>query len=516
MRIGKQNKKKEPVRKVYAIDLFCGVGGLTRGLEKAGIIVNLGVDIDPACKYPYITNNKAHFLQKSVEKLDYLELASFFRKNGIRLLAGCAPCQTFSKYNQKANQFDKRWWLLKHFARLVKQIKPELVTMENVPGIVGKDVFKDFVKTLEKMEYHVSYDVVDCADYGIPQYRQRIVLLASLLGPIDILQTSDLRIKKRTVRQAIGSLPRLRAGEIDESDPFHQACTLSPINLRRIKASKPGGTWRDWKNDLVAECHKKGSGKTYPSVYGRMKWDEPAPTITTQFFGFGNGRFGHPQQDRAISLREGAILQSFPRGYDFAPRGDVINKKVIGRLIGNAVPVKIGQIIGKSIVRHVAEFGKIYRKNMVEIVKGLRMDTVDKKTRSKIMASVGQSDTGPEMFVRRTLHKHGLRYRLHDKTLPGSPDLVFPRHKAVVFVHGCFWHSHGCRLSTIPSVRRKFWADKFRTNKKRDRENIRSLIDEGWRVMVVWQCAIKKSKNGRLGSKVARWIRSKEQYGEIG
>ena len=127
--------------------------------------------------------------------------------------------------------------------------------------------------------------------------------------------------------------------------------------MQRIKASRPGGSWRDWDEDLVADCHKKGSGKTYPSVYGRMSWDELAPTMTTQFYGFGNGRFGHPEQNRALSLREGAILQSFPRSYKFARKGEQIFRKTVGRLIGNAVPVKLGEAIGKSILRHIGEFG---------------------------------------------------------------------------------------------------------------------------------------------------------------
>lgn len=341
--------------RISAIDLFCGAGGLTNGLEKAGIDVRLGIDIDPACAYPYTTNNKAEFLMKPVEDIGVQELQSAFRANTIRLLAGCAPCQTFSTYNQKASQSDKRWWLLLHFSRLVKELLPELVTMENVPGIIDQSVFKDFVRDLESAKYKVRYEVVSCEEYGVPQQRRRLVLLASRLGPIRILTASELGEKPVTVRDAIGKLPVLNSGEVFQDDPLHQCAALSPLNLRRIKASKPGGTWRDWDADLVADCHKKKSGKTYPSVYGRMRWDEPAPTMTTQFFGFGNGRFGHPEQDRAISLREGAVLQSFPPDYLFTPPGEVISKTSVGRLIGNAVPVKLGEIIGRSILNHIAE-----------------------------------------------------------------------------------------------------------------------------------------------------------------
>jgi DNA (cytosine-5)-methyltransferase 1 len=156
------------------------------------------------------------------------------------------------------------------------------------------------------------------------------------------------------VKQAIGRLRPLSAGESAPKDKLHVTSTLSDTNLERIKVSKPGGTWRDWPKRLVAECHRVDSGRTYPGVYGRMEWDKPAPTMTTQCYGFGNGRFGHPVQDRAISLREAAILQSFPRKYAFIPKGGEVSFKVLGRLIGNAVPVDLGRAIARSIDQHLA------------------------------------------------------------------------------------------------------------------------------------------------------------------
>lgn len=351
-----KRSNRGPKRKVFAVDLFCGAGGLTNGLEKAGIEVLLGIDIDPLCEFPYTINNKAKFLLLSVEDLKPMDLEKVFRKNSIRLLAGCAPCQTFSTYFQKATPSDKRWWLLQQFSRLVGEVLPELVTMENVPRLIEQEVFRQFVKGLKNTGYQVTYGIVNCADYGVPQHRQRLVLLASRLGPICLLSPSEYGAKYTTVREAIGDLPPLRAGEIHPSDHLHQAAMLSRTNLLRINASRPGGTWRDWENALVADCHKKKTGKTYPSVYGRMSWDEPAPTITTQFYGFGNGRFGHPEQNRAISLREGAILQDFPRDYVFTPPGQPIFKKTIGRLIGNAVPARLGEVIGLSIQKHVDSF----------------------------------------------------------------------------------------------------------------------------------------------------------------
>jgi DNA (cytosine-5)-methyltransferase 1 len=356
MKSGSSSKKgKKNSRKIYAIDLFCGAGGLTYGLEKAGINVRLGVDVNPACEYPYTANNKAKFLLKSVQELEVGEIMAHYRKNGIKLLAGCAPCQTFSTYNQKATTADNRWWLLLQFSRIVDELLPDLVTMENVPRLVGQEVFGKFVANLEDNGYSVIFKVVNCADYGVPQQRNRLVLLASRLGPITLLSQSEFGKNPKTVREAIGNLPALEAGTTHPEDPLHQCSALSEINMRRIRASKPGGTWRDWPEELISDCHKRKSGKTYPSVYGRMTWEYPAPTITTQFYGFGNGRFGHPEQDRAISLREGAVLQDFPSDYNLiSPKGQACQKS-IGRLIGNAVPASLGEFIGNTLKAHVSE-----------------------------------------------------------------------------------------------------------------------------------------------------------------
>lgn len=353
-KIGKKDRQSSKSAKyqIDVVDLFCGVGGLTKGLENAGLNVRLGVDIDPTCAYPYTANNRAEFLQKSVSDLSAKEIRAATKEAEFMLLAGCAPCQPFSTYQQKLGPSDERWNLLSQFGRLVEDVCPDLVTMENVPNLQKQTVFKRFVSKLEGLGYHVTHEVVNCADFGVPQHRHRLVLLASRFGPVALKRS---KAKPKTVRTAIGRLPALNAGEMYLDDPLHQAAELSPLNLKRIKASVPGGSWKDWDEELIADCHKRSSGKTYPSVYGRMEWDAPAPTMTTQFFGFGNGRFGHPTQHRAISLREGAILQSFPKSYRFVPPDAPIYCKTIGRLIGNAVPVKLAEAIGKSLIAHLDE-----------------------------------------------------------------------------------------------------------------------------------------------------------------
>ena len=337
---------------VKCIDLFCGAGGLTCGLKKSGIDVVAGVDVDESCRHPFEVNNSAEFLLEDVSKINPEKLNEYFGKGSVRVLAGCAPCQPFSTYSQRYETVGTaRWGLMYHFARLVKSIRPEFVTMENVPTVMKHEVYQDFVQTLRNLGYHVWSEVVDCKKYGLPQQRRRTVLLASLDRPLELI--AHVTGLEHNVRAAIGLMPALSQGKGSNVDTLHVAAGLSDLNLKRIRVSKPGGTWRDWPKELVAECHRKNTGKSYPGVYARMSWDQPSPTLTTQFFGFGNGRFGHPDQDRAISLREGAILQGFPPEYSFLPEGDKVYFQTLGRLIGNAVPVTLGEIIGKSIQKHL-------------------------------------------------------------------------------------------------------------------------------------------------------------------
>ena len=336
---------------IEAVDLFCGVGGLTYGLARAGINVKLGIDIDPACEYPYTRNNNAAFLNKDVAEISGADLASKFTPGAIKLLAGCAPCQPFSSLRHgEDTSGDAKWSLLIHFARLVKELKPELVTMENVPGVSKHLPYSEFVSSLHKLGYSFETAVVNCADYGLAQERKRFVLVASLLGEVNIPKGDR---KRKSVRQVIGNLPKLKAGETFVDDYMHKARGLSPINLERVMHSKPGGNWLDWPEHLRLDCHKKTTGETFKSVYGRMRWDSSSPTVTTQASNIGTGRFIHPEQHRAISLREAAMLQSFPKTYKFARTDAECSFSTVGRLIGNAVPPALGKAIGKTFADHV-------------------------------------------------------------------------------------------------------------------------------------------------------------------
>lgn len=338
---------------IGAVDLFCGIGGLTYGLRSSGIDVVAGFDLDESCKFAYEANNgEGTFICKNVGDVTGAEIKGLLENFDVKVLVGCAPCQPFSTHrkDKKHRERHKDWGLLAQFGRLAREVMPDYISMENVPELVKESIFTDFVATLEELNYSVTYNVVRAEEYGVPQRRRRLLLLAAKEGAVSLIDPTNDDEHVITVRDAIGGLPPVEAGGVCEGDPLQTASVLTEVNMRRIRASKPNGTWRDWPEELRLDCHKKKSGVTYPSVYGRMAWDETAPTITTQFYCYGTGRFGHPEQDRALTLREGAILQSFPADYTFVKQGEKICRKSIARHIGNAVPPKLGEAVGRSII----------------------------------------------------------------------------------------------------------------------------------------------------------------------
>ncbi|WP_106535638.1 DNA cytosine methyltransferase [Haloactinopolyspora alba] len=341
---------------VSAVDLFCGAGGLSYGLQEAGVHVAAGIDIDPACAYPFETNVRAPYHSRDVRQLNSDELADLWPAGAVRVLAGCAPCQPFSPYRRGADtSHEDQWSLVGEMRRLVEGTMPDVVTMENVPRIGSTAIFRDFVAQLRELGYSVDFESCYCPAYGVPQHRRRLVLVASLLGDLVVPKGALGPDEYPTVRQNINELPPVRHGEADSNDRLHKGRTLSKLNLERIRQSTPGGTWEDWPEELRAPCHRKAGGSTYRNVYARMTWDDPSPTVTTLAHNFGAGRFGHPEQDRAITLREAAILQSFPRDYDFVAPGAPVQFAPLGRLIGNAVPPELAAAVGEQIVDHVRQ-----------------------------------------------------------------------------------------------------------------------------------------------------------------
>ena len=350
---GSMNHEFQKVdNRIAAFDVFCGVGGLAFGLRSAGINVVGGLDIDETCSFAFNHNCFAPFFHRDAADTSFNEIAPLFKRAKYRVLVGCAPCQPFSSMSnmsRKKNE-EKKWSALPEFLRLIVEGRPHIVFMENVPRLQKQPVFVRFVEQLKKIGFFVSWSVVLCSDYGVPQTRRRLVLLASRLGEIYIPTKTT---PAPTVRETIEELPKLRDGEEDLYDPLHRCSALSPMNLRRIRASLPGGTWYSWPKDLRPNCYLKPSGASFRSVYGRMQWDAPSPTLTTQFYRYGTGRYGHPEQDRALSLREGALLQTFPRTFKFVPPNKTCAFTRLGAYIGNAVPPQLARVFGQEIIRHI-------------------------------------------------------------------------------------------------------------------------------------------------------------------
>lgn len=357
----RKGRKRKPYTSIDVVDLFCGIGGLSYGMKSKGFRICGGFDIDKTCRFAYEYNNSAPFFYKNVTEVTKRDIKPLYEEGAVRILAGCAPCQPFSSYAFKNKEKDAdKYDLLYEFGRLVTEVKPDIITMENVPAIQSfklKNVLGDFIQLLKDSKYHVSVSIVYCPKYGIPQTRKRLVLLGSRFGEINLIPpTVDAPKDYKTVWDTIGDLPPIAAGEANKTDPLHRASALSPLNLQRIKATPEGGGWRDWPEFLRLQCHKSKSGKSFGSVYGRMRWNEPSPTMTTQCIGYGNGRFGHPEQDRAISAREAALFQTFPKSYKFFEDEEHVSLVKASRYIGNAVPPLLGEVVADSIIEHLKNY----------------------------------------------------------------------------------------------------------------------------------------------------------------
>lgn len=339
-----------------AIDLFCGAGGLTLGLRRAGWDVVVGIDVDEAVGETYENNNQgAKFLAADLRSVTAEEICGLVGAvpRSELLLAGCAPCQSFSKQRRRCGAKRRSdATLLREFGRLAAALRPAAVLMENVPGIAavpGFSSFRRFVKTLRDCGYECDHGVLNARDFGVPQHRRRYVLLATRSMHVKLPDPGSADDGHApvsgigTVRDAIGHYPAIRAGETHSSIPNHHAANLSAANLERIRVTPPdGGSRRDWPAGLALACHSDRTG--YSDVYGRMWWDREAPTLTSRCNSLSNGRFGHPQQNRAISLREAAALQTFPDDYEFLG-----GNTRIARWIGNAVPVFLAEALGRAV-----------------------------------------------------------------------------------------------------------------------------------------------------------------------
>ncbi len=337
-----------------ALDFFCSAGGVTYGFKQAGIEVVGGIDIDIACKETYEKNNNTKFLHADISKLQMYALKEEFgvEKNDDEMIfIGCSPCQYYTNLKTDKSKSKDSRMLLEDFQEFVDYYKPGYIFIENVPGFektsdspVGK--FKTFLK---KNNYTFIDDIINAKDHGVPQNRRRYVLLATRLKK-EISLPEKENNSNLCVREAIGNyevFKPIEAGQKDKTTFQHTSARLSDLNLKRIKRTKKnGGSRKDWADnpELQVNCYRDHKG--HWDVYGRMKWGEVSPTITTRFNSYSNGRYGHPDQDRAISIREGATLQSFPLDYIFYSK----NQANITKMIGNAVPPKLAKNIGNKIM----------------------------------------------------------------------------------------------------------------------------------------------------------------------
>lgn len=336
--------------KFTAVDLFSGCGGLSEGMRRAGFQVVSAVENNPDAVMAYRMNHpESVVIEKDIRKIHISEILRKLNNEPLHFLAGCPPCQGFSavrRLNKKRNVRDNRNSLIKEYLRFVKGLRPLTIMMENVPGLVNYYLFKDMTRELERFGYNIDYCVVNLKDYGVPQRRRRLVLVGSLLGKIKTAEAIKQRV---TVRDAIAQLEPITGTD----DPVHKIVARHRENiLGMIKLlPKDGGSRKDLPKKYLLECHRaKNVG--FNDVYGRLRWDDFAPTITGGCLNPSKGRFLHPEENRALTAREAALLQSFPRKYKFPL---TISKTSLSLLVGNALPPKFSYIQARNIKNHLNE-----------------------------------------------------------------------------------------------------------------------------------------------------------------
>lgn len=337
--------------KFCSVDLFAGCGGLSVGLQKAGFRVATAVENNPYAISSYKLNHKKTYIfDDDIREVTGKNILKKSKSDTIHLLAGCPPCQGFSsirRLNKKSSVKDKRNSLILDFLRLIEETMPLTIMMENVPGLVNYYNFKKTTKRLNELGYYIDFKVVNVKDFGVPQSRKRLVLLGSLLAPIYVTTKSKRKIA--TVRDAIGKIEDV----FFTKDPIHK---IYPKHSDRIQEMisyipKDGGSRRSLPAEFVLECHKK-DGIGFNDVYGRLSWDNISSTITGGCLNPSKGRFLHPAEDRCISAREAALLQSFPKKYKFDP---TTPKTFLARMIGNALPPKFSHYHSREIKDHLDE-----------------------------------------------------------------------------------------------------------------------------------------------------------------
>lgn len=334
---------------LLALDLFCGCGAVTEGLKAEGFTVIGAVDLDPVSNRTYRLNHpEVHLEEKDIRTVVPGRLRSRIGHQGrIDLLVVCAPCQPFSSQNRKRAFDDPRANLILESTKFIAEFYPRLVFYENVRGILATEIMPRLANQLADLGYMLAKPkVIDAADYGVPQRRERCITLAAEDQRLSELFYAALQCKPRvSVAESIGSLKSLASGESDAEDPLHFSRRHQPVTLERLKRiPKDGGSRSALPKHLELRCHQ-GRTKDFPDVYGRMMWNGVAPTLTTGCTDLTKGRFAHPRDDRAITLREAALLQTFPIQYRFFG-----NSSQIAQQIGNAVPVEMVRTMARPLI----------------------------------------------------------------------------------------------------------------------------------------------------------------------
>ncbi len=336
--------------KLNAIDLFSGCGGLSEGLRQAGFSVIAGVEVDKnAAKVYRMNHTETVLFEEDIRKLNTAKISDLLKDKPLHLLSGCPPCQGFSsirRLNRKSAVWDERNSLIDEYYRFVEELNPLTIMLENVPGIVDYTLFKSIVGKLKKLGYHIVYKVVDVANYSVPQRRKRLVMVGSKLDKINIAEGQNSVV---TVRAALKKLKNIdKNDELQKIYPQHTEHVQKIISL----IPKNGGSRKDLPEEYQLACHKK-KNVGFNDVYGRLSWDTVSSTITGGCLNPSKGRFLHPEENRCISAREAALLQTFPLDYKFPTD---IPKAQLALLIGNALPPEFSRIQAENIFRHIKKY----------------------------------------------------------------------------------------------------------------------------------------------------------------
>jgi DNA (cytosine-5)-methyltransferase 1 len=515
--------------------LFCGAGGLTQGLRDAGYRVTYALDRNADAVATYRRNHPDTVVEQT--SITDLSPAEILRKAGghVDVVVGGPSCQGFSTAARRSDGWhrkeDERNQLWRHMLAVVEHLRPRAFLMENVPGLVywregefGELILRGF----QALGYTVNHQILLAADYGVPQRRRRLFMVG-LLGEVpfrfpepthhgawrrDHLDAGEQeRLQRKLLRhlscwEAIGDLPSIGTGEqAPETTRYtdvrptpymrrmrspdgvvhdHTVRPLSDDHRSLIVHVPPGGTWRDIPSHLLPDRFRGMRRTDSTNLLGRLEPTLPAYTITTQFTNVTVGCNTHPYEDRSLTIREAARLQSFHDGYRF--EGPPPSR---ARQVGNAVPPVLAAILAAEIARQISP-GKAHRHHPrpapIRPAASRPVAPVDARTQTR-MRRQRRVDTRPEVLLRQALFALGLRFRVHVRPLPDlrrTVDIVFPRLRLAVFVDGCFWH--GCPTHARPTKSNTlWWADKIAANKLRDVETSAALREAGWTVERVWE-----------------------------